>query len=57
MLEIEEYYGIDDIRELDLRQREFNIPPTKVAPIIFDHREVAIWCPRIGWLEFTIECP
>src|SRR5262245_24940434 len=39
MLEIEDYYGIDDIRELDLWQREFNIPPTEVASIIFDHKE------------------
>src|SRR5262245_15021885 len=38
MLEIEDYYGIDDVRELDLWQREFNIPPTEVAPIIFDHK-------------------
>jgi putative SOS response-associated peptidase YedK len=38
MLEIEDYYGIDDIRELDRWQREFNIPPTEVAPIIFDHK-------------------
>ena len=38
MLEIEDYYGIDDTRELDLWQREFNIPPTEVAPIIFDHK-------------------
>jgi len=38
MQEIEEYYGIDDVRELDLWQREFNIPPTEVAPIIFDHK-------------------
>ena len=38
MLEIEDYYSIDDIRELDLWQREFNIPPTEVAPIIFDHK-------------------
>ena len=38
MLEIEDYYGIDDIRELDLWQREFNIPPTEVAPVIFDHQ-------------------
>ena len=37
-LEIEDYYGIDEIRELDLWQREFNIPPTEVAPIIFDHK-------------------
>src|SRR5215510_14321861 len=38
MLEIADYYGIDDIRELDQWQREFNIPPTEVAPIIFDHK-------------------
>jgi hypothetical protein len=38
MLEIEDYYGIDDIRELDQWQREFNIPPTEMAPIIFDHK-------------------
>jgi hypothetical protein len=31
MLEIEEHYGIDSIRELDLWEREFNIPPTEVA--------------------------
>jgi hypothetical protein len=31
MLEIEDYYGIDDIRELDLWQREFNIPPIEMA--------------------------
>src|SRR4030095_5049959 len=38
MLEIEEYYGIDSIHELDLWRREFNIPPTEVAPIVFDHK-------------------
>ena len=38
MLEIEEYYDIDSIHELDLWQREFNIPPTEVSPIIFDHK-------------------
>src|SRR5262245_13383938 len=38
MLEIEDYYGIDDIWELDQWQREFNIPPTEMAPIIFDHK-------------------
>jgi putative SOS response-associated peptidase YedK len=37
MLEIEEYYAIDSIHELDLWEREFPIPPTEVAPIIFDH--------------------
>jgi hypothetical protein len=37
MLEIQDYYGIDDIRELDLWQREFNT--AEVAPIIFDHKE------------------
>jgi putative SOS response-associated peptidase YedK len=38
MLEIEEYYGIDSVQELDLWEREYNIPPTEVAPIIFDHK-------------------
>ena len=28
MLEIEAYYGIDSVHELDLWEREFNIPPT-----------------------------
>ena len=38
MLGTEEYYAIDSIQELDLWEREFNIPPTEVAPIIFDHK-------------------
>ena len=39
MLEIEQDYHIDSIHELDLWEREFNIPPTEVAPIVFDHKE------------------
>src|SRR5688500_210207 len=38
MLEIEEHYGIDSLRELDLWEREFNIPPTEVALITFDYK-------------------
>jgi len=34
----EEYYDVDSIHELDLWEREFNIPPTEVAPIVFDHK-------------------
>jgi len=38
-----DYYGIDDVRELDLWQREFNIPPTEVAPIVSGHLVQAVW--------------
>ncbi len=32
--EIEEYYGIDDVRDLAVWKRQFNIPPREMAPII-----------------------
>ena len=38
MLEIEEYNAIDSVQERDLWEREFNIPTTEVAPIVFDHK-------------------
>ena len=36
MLEIENYYGVDDVNDLDIWEREFNIPPTEMVPIVFD---------------------
>jgi len=36
LLEIENYYGVDDISDLDIWERQFNIPPTEMAPIVFD---------------------
>jgi len=56
LLEIEEYYGVEDIRDLDLWEREFNIPPGEMAPIIFDHKGSrhlvqALWGLRSSWTE------
>jgi len=35
ILEIEQYYGIDDMEDLDIWKREYNIPPREMAPIIY----------------------
>ena len=42
MLEIQDYYGIDDIRELDLWQREFNIPLLKWPRALARRDEAAL---------------
>jgi putative SOS response-associated peptidase YedK len=34
LMEIEGYYGIDDLKDLDIWERQFNIPPREMAPII-----------------------
>jgi putative SOS response-associated peptidase YedK len=36
LLEIENYYGVDDVNDLDIWERQFNIPPREMAPIIFE---------------------
>jgi hypothetical protein len=36
MLEIEDYYGIDEVTDLEMWKREFNIPPREMAPVISD---------------------
>ena len=36
LLEIENYYGVDDVNELDIWERRFNRSPTEMAPIAFD---------------------
>jgi putative SOS response-associated peptidase YedK len=36
LLEIENYYGVDDVNDLDIWERQFNIPPTEMAPIVFN---------------------
>ena len=37
MLEIEDYYGVDDVSDLDIWERQFNIPPREMAPIVCEH--------------------
>lgn len=35
LLEIEQFYGVDDVNDLDIWERQFNIPPREMAPIVF----------------------
>ena len=34
MLEIEDYYGIEDLEDLEIWKREDNIPPREMAPAV-----------------------
>ena len=36
MLEIEDYYGIDDLQDLEIWKREYNIPPREMAPAVLE---------------------
>jgi hypothetical protein len=38
MLEIEHYDEIDDLEDLELWQREYNIPPREMAPVVLEGR-------------------
>jgi putative SOS response-associated peptidase YedK len=59
MLEIEHYYGVDDANDLDIWERQFNIPPREMAPIILGqkgHRRLTagFWSLMPPWAE-TLE--
>jgi SOS response associated peptidase (SRAP) len=56
MLEIEDYYGVDDIRELDRWQQEFNIPPREMAPVVLESNgkrclTAALWSLMGPWAD------
>jgi len=34
IMEIEQYYGVDDANDLEIWERQFNIPPREMAPIV-----------------------
>jgi putative SOS response-associated peptidase YedK len=34
MLEIEDYYEIDQVEDLEIWKREYNIPPREMAPVV-----------------------
>ena len=36
LLEIENYYSVEVVSALDIWELQFNIPPTEMAPIVFD---------------------
>lgn len=38
MLEIEHYYSVDDVDDLDIWERQFNIPPREMAPIVLGQK-------------------
>ena len=60
MIEIEQYYGVDDVNDLDIWERQFNIPPREMAPIVLQrggHRRLTAgfwsllppWAPRLDY--------
>ena len=36
MLEIEDYYKIDELEDLGIWKREYNIPPGEMAPVVLE---------------------
>ena len=36
MLEIENHYGIDELADLEIWKREYNIPPREMAPVVLE---------------------
>ena len=44
MLEIERYYDIDELADLEIWKREYNIPPREMAPVVLDHGEIYSVC-------------
>src|SRR5215510_5232161 len=63
MLEIEQYYGVDNVNDLDIWERQFNIPPREMALIVFErngkrHLTAGLWSllpPSAKRLDFANE--
>ena len=63
MLEIEHYYSVEDVNDLDIWERQFNIPPREMAPIVFEqngkrHLTAGLWSllpPSAKRLDFANE--
>lgn len=58
-LEIENYYGVEDVNDLDIWERQFNIPPTEMAPIVLENKgrrrlTAGFWSLMPPWAE-TLE--
>ncbi len=56
MLEIEQYYGVDDVNDLEIWERQFNIPPREMAPIVLAERgrrrlTAGLWSLMPPWAE------
>ena len=56
MLEIEEYYGVDEVIDLEIWKREYNIPPREMAPVVLESNEkrrltAGLWSLMGPWAE------
>ncbi len=48
MLEIEQYYEIDELADLEIWKREYNIPPREMAPVVLEvQRETLLDCGAV----------
>jgi putative SOS response-associated peptidase YedK len=55
-LEIEQFYGAGDVDGLDIWERQFNIPPREMAPIVLENRgrrrlTAGFWSLMPPWAE------
>jgi len=56
MLEIEQYYEIDDLEDLESWKREYNIPPREMTPVVLAadgcrRLTVGLWSLMASWAE------
>ena len=56
MLEIEQYYEIDDLEDLEIWKREYNIPPREMAPAVLETHgrrrlTAGLWSLMGPWAE------
>jgi putative SOS response-associated peptidase YedK len=56
LIEIEHYYGVDDVNDLDIWERQFNIPPREIAPIVVErkgkrHLTCGLWTLLPPWAQ------
>ena len=56
MMEIEQYYGVDDANDLEIWERQFNIPPREMALIVLGAKgrrrlTAGLWSLMPPWAE------
>ena len=55
-MEIEQYYGVDDANDLEIWERQFNIPPCEMALIVLGAKgrrrlTAGLWSLMPPWAE------
>ena len=48
MLKIEDYYGVDEVIDLEVWKRKFNIPPREMAPKSGSQTALSLQVPSWG---------